>query len=69
FRVSGPWGSLQAKQVLMSPDQSSLTVPGPASIRGDTLTGAGGTLILQDGWTTRVDGQRRVVVPADSAGG
>ncbi|MEJ2218661.1 MAG: hypothetical protein P8099_18900 [Gemmatimonadota bacterium] len=66
FRVSGPWGSLEAEQVLMSADQSLLTVPGPASIKGDTLTGDGWKLILNDGWTTRADGQRLLVVPADS---
>ncbi len=68
FRVSGPWGSLQAEQVLMSPDQSLLTVPGPPSIQGDTLTGDGWKLVLEDGWTTRTDGKKVMVVPADSGG-
>lgn len=68
FRVSGPWGSLEAKQVLMSPDQSLLTVPGPPSIQGDTLTGDGWKLVLEDGWTTRTDGKKVIVVPADSGG-
>jgi hypothetical protein len=69
FRVSGPWGSLQAERVLMSPDQSTLTVPGPPAIRGDTLTGDGWKVILNHGWATRADGKRVMVVPADSAGG
>ncbi|MGD8321617.1 MAG: hypothetical protein PVJ02_14230 [Gemmatimonadota bacterium] len=68
FRVSGPWGSLQAKQVLMSPDQSLLTVPGPPSIQGDTLTGDGWTLVLKDGWTIRTDGKKVMVVPVKEPG-
>jgi hypothetical protein len=62
FRVSGPWGSLEAEQVLVSTDQSLLTVPGPPTIQDDTLTGDGWKVILASGWTIRAEGDRWVVV-------
>ena len=65
YRVSGPWGSLEADQVLVATDQSTLTLPGPATIAGNVLRGDGWTVTLADGWTTVAgarDGDLTVVV-------
>lgn len=53
FRVTGEWGSIEAAQVLMSPDGSTLTVPGPVTIEGRTLSGDGWTVTLAEGWIAR----------------
>lgn len=53
FRVSGEWGSLEADQVLMSEDGSTLTVPAPATTEGDTLWGEGWKVTLAPGWGVR----------------
>lgn len=57
FRVAGEWGSIEADQVLMSPDGSTLTVPGPVAIEGQTLSGEGWRVTLAEGWVVR-DGRR-----------
>lgn len=53
FRVTGEWGSIEAEQVLMSPDGATLTVPGPAQLEGRTILGDGWTITLAPGWTVR----------------
>lgn len=53
FRVTGEWGSIDAEQVLMSVDGSTLTVPGPFTAQGATLSGKGWTVTLAPGWAVR----------------
>lgn len=53
FRVTGEWGSLEADQVLMSPDGATLTVPAPNPLAGQTLSGPGWHVTLSDGWIVR----------------
>jgi hypothetical protein len=52
YRVTGEWGRLEADEVLVSTDGSTLTVPGPFTADGATLRGEGWTVTLADGWTT-----------------
>ncbi len=64
YRVSGPWGSLEADLVLVSPDQARLTVPGPVQRDGRTLSGEGWTVHLAPGWSVEAGerhGDLRVV--------
>ncbi|HUF28669.1 MAG TPA: hypothetical protein VMM18_16940 [Gemmatimonadaceae bacterium] len=51
FRVSGEWGSIEADQVLMSTDGSTLRVPAPDTVWGTTLSGDGWTVTLSPGWS------------------
>jgi hypothetical protein len=53
FRATAEWGSLEADAVLMAPDRSKLTVPGPAKIDGSLITGNGWTVKLTPGWIVR----------------
>lgn len=53
FRSSGEWGSLEGKEVLMSADRRTLTVPVPSETAGTTITGDGWTLTIAAGWTLR----------------
>ena len=53
FRTSGDWGALDGVLVLMSADRSKLTVPGPWTIDGATVSGEGWTLKLAAGWVLR----------------
>ena len=53
YRVSGPWGSLEAEQVLLSGDGARLTLPGPVGVSGRVLSGAGWTVTLAEGWEAR----------------
>ncbi|MEX1113238.1 MAG: hypothetical protein WED32_02170 [Patescibacteria group bacterium] len=53
YRVSGPWGRLEAGQVLVSADGTVLTVRGPAKVVGGVATGDEWTLTIAEGWTLR----------------
>ncbi|MFQ5637872.1 MAG: hypothetical protein ACE5IR_07725 [bacterium] len=53
FRVTGEWGSIEAGQVLMSVDGSTLTVPAPTIAEGSTFSGDGWTVTLASGWVVR----------------
>lgn len=53
FRTSGEWGSLEGKEVLMSADRRTLTVPAPKETGGTTITGDGWTLTIASGWSLR----------------
>ncbi len=59
FRVTGPWGSVVADQILMSADGRRLTVPGPPQVAGAEIRGDGWTITLADGW---------MLAPAERAG-
>lgn len=64
YRVTGEWGSVEADWILVSPDQSTLTVPAPESVDGSTLEGDGWKVTLEPGWAVRPDareGDYRVV--------
>ena len=50
YRVEGEWGTIVAREVLVSPDGNTLTVPGPFKRDGAQLTGDGWTVILAEGW-------------------
>ena len=58
YRVSGEWGSLEADQVLVSIDETTLTLPAPGHLEGTMLRGDGWTVELSEGWTVR-PGSRR----------
>jgi len=53
YRVTADWGSLEAAQVLVSPDRTELRLPAPANLTGPALTGDGWTLQLAPGWSVR----------------
>lgn len=53
FRTSGDWGSLEGKEVLVSTDGRTLTVPAPRETTGSTISGDGWTLTIASGWTLR----------------
>jgi hypothetical protein len=53
FRTTVEWGSLTASSVLMAPDRSKLTVPGPFTVEGKTLKGDGWTVTIAEGWVVR----------------
>jgi hypothetical protein len=53
YRVKGDWGTLEAANVLVSPDGNTLTLPGPARVDGATLAGADWTITLAAGWVAR----------------
>jgi hypothetical protein len=53
FRATAEWGTLEADAVLMAPDRSRLTVPGPVKVDGSLITGEGWTVKLADGWVLR----------------
>jgi hypothetical protein len=53
FRATAEWGSLEAEAVLMAPDRSTLTVPGPVKIEGSLVAGNGWTVKLATGWIVR----------------
>lgn len=53
YRVTGEWGSLEAEQVLVSPDQRTLTLPGPADVENGVITGDGWTVRLERGWKVK----------------
>ncbi|MEZ5319141.1 MAG: hypothetical protein R2752_17205 [Vicinamibacterales bacterium] len=50
YRVAGDWGSLEADDVLLSPDRQRLTLPGPYTRDGSVVRGAGWTITLAPGW-------------------
>lgn len=50
YRVTGEWGSLEAEQVLVSPDQRILPLPGPADVEDEMITGDGWSVCLEPGW-------------------
>ncbi|MBI3681309.1 MAG: hypothetical protein HY235_13060 [Acidobacteria bacterium] len=51
YRVTAPWGSLEAASVLMSLDHTTLAVPAPPSSEGRVLKGEGWKLTLAPGWS------------------
>jgi hypothetical protein len=53
YRVTGPWGSVEAAHVLMSLDAATLAVPAPFAIEGQQIRGDDWTLALADGWEVR----------------
>jgi hypothetical protein len=53
YRVAGAWGSLEADQVLVSADETTLTLPAPRQVEGRTLGGEGWSVVLSDGWIVR----------------
>ncbi len=53
YRVTGPWGSIEAEQVLVSADGRTLTVPGPFETEGSTLSHDAWTVSLASGWVVR----------------
>lgn len=70
FRVSGDWGRIEAEEVLMSPDGTTLAVPAPFATEGRTLSGDGWTVVLETGWTVEPgprDGDYQVVAATGSA--
>lgn len=50
YQVSGEWGSLETKGVLVSTDRATLTLAGPFRTDGDTLIGELWTVKLAEGW-------------------
>lgn len=58
FRTSGDWGTLEGKEVLVSTDGRTLTVPAPRETAGSTIAGDGWTLTIASGWALR-PGNRR----------
>lgn len=69
YRVQGPWGTLEADRVLVSPDGSTLRLPAPVTVEGDRVSGKGWSVRLAHGWEIR-PGPRpgdRQVVPASGA--
>jgi hypothetical protein len=53
FRTTVEWGTLTAATVLMAPDRSKLSVPGPFTVEGKTLKGDGWTVTIAEGWVIR----------------
>jgi hypothetical protein len=53
FRVTGEWGSIEAEQVLVSVDGSTLIVPAPFAAEGPKLSGDGWEVTLAPGWVLR----------------
>jgi hypothetical protein len=53
FRTTAEWGSLEAEQVLVAPDRSRLTLPAPADVDGQRITGSGYKLVLAPEWMIR----------------
>ena len=53
FRATADWGSLEAAEALVAPDRSSIRVPGPVTVEGNTARGPGWTLQLAAGWVVR----------------
>lgn len=55
YRVSGPWGQIEADLILVSTDGNQLTVPTPFSAAedGQTLSGTGWQLTLNPDWVTQ----------------
>ena len=53
FRVKGEWGSLEAANVLMSPDRQWLSLPAPRAPEGSVVRGDGWTATLAPGWVLR----------------
>ncbi len=52
YRVSGEWGSFETDTgVLVSQDGQTLTVPAPTTVTGNTITGEGWTIALEEGWS------------------
>jgi hypothetical protein len=50
YGVSGEWGSLNTTGILVSTDRTTLTLAGPFTTDGATLTGDGWTVTVADGW-------------------
>ena len=53
FRLTAPWGTLEAAFVLVSADRTTLTLPAPVKTEGTTITGDGWTIILAPGWSVQ----------------
>jgi hypothetical protein len=53
YRTTAEWGTLEAANVLMAEDRSTIAVPAPSSIEGTPLKGQDWTLTLAPGWTVR----------------
>jgi hypothetical protein len=54
YRMAGDWGTLDASQgVLVSPDRTTRTLPGPFRTEGRALIGDGWTVTLASGWAVR----------------
>jgi hypothetical protein len=53
FRLTAPWGTLEAAFVLVSADRATLTLPAPVKTEGTTITGDGWTIMLAPGWTVQ----------------
>jgi len=52
YRTTAEWGSLEAARVLVSTDNTTVTLPAPGT-RGSPLKGEGWTLTLAPGWVVR----------------
>lgn len=50
YRVEGPWGRLEAEQVLVAPDGQTLTLPGPFEIEARRIAGADWSVQFEIGW-------------------
>jgi hypothetical protein len=64
YHTSADWGTLEAENVLVSDDRTTLTLPAPKATEGTTLKGDGWTLVLAKGWSVRPgprSGDSRVV--------
>ena len=53
FRAHVEWGTLEAAEVLIAADGSTVTVPAPTRSEGSRLTGDGWTFTLAPGWAVR----------------
>jgi len=53
YRVTAPWGSLEAALALVSPDRTTVTLPAPAKTEGRTIAGDGWTITLAAGWSVQ----------------
>ncbi|MGE3525181.1 MAG: hypothetical protein AB7I33_04595 [Gemmatimonadales bacterium] len=53
YRVSGPWGRIEAEMVLVSLDGNSLRVPLPYTVDGSSLSGEGWQVSVAAGWAVR----------------
>jgi hypothetical protein len=53
YRVTGKWGNIEAKRILVSIDGESLTVPASIETGNATLSGDGWRINLNPGWSVR----------------
>jgi hypothetical protein len=53
FRLTAPWGTLEADFVLVSTDRTTLTLPAPSKTEGPTIAGDGWSITLSPGWSVQ----------------